>query len=182
MATSPYPQLSSWRQERLPIRAGALARAEGDFCKFLPEARPRPVLNPHPLLCPGPPSRFCPGHSPPKSRLPSGADGGLLPCCSVIAIKCDSPSCPPGSCRSFIYEPGFRASGVVRRLHIPIFLEPRLRRKGCFDFPYTHVLCVNKCLQFYIEDGISVRAANCIFFTFIDFKTMILYISVFGEL
>lgn len=166
-----------------PIRVGALARAEGDFCRFLPEARPRPALDLHPLPCPRPPSRLCAGHSPPKSRLPREADSRLLPRCSVIAIKCDSPSCPPGSCRCrFIYEPGFRVSGGDCCLHIPIFLEPRLRRKGCLDFPYTHVLCVNKCLQFYIEDGINVRAANCIFFTFIDFKTMILYISVFGEL
>lgn len=71
---------------------------------------------------------------------------------------------------------------MAASLHIPIFLEPQLSRKGCLDFHYTHVLCVNKCLQFYIEDGVSVRASNCIFFTFIDFKTMILYISVSGEL
>lgn len=54
--------------------------------------------------------------------------------------------------------------------------------KGCSDFCYTHSLCVNKCLQFSIKDGISVRASDCIFFTFIDFKTMILYICVLGEL
>lgn len=46
--------------------------------------------------------------------------------------------------------------------------------------PYTHVLCVNKCLQFYIEDELSVRVSNCIFFTFIDFKTDPLY--VFGAM
>lgn len=31
-----------------------------------------------------------------------------------------------------------------------------------------------------MKDGISARASNCIFFTFIDFKTMVLYMCVLG--
>lgn len=45
----------------------------------------------------------------------------------------------------------------------PIFQEPWLKRKGCSDFCYTCLLCVNKCLQFYIKDGISVRALTVYF-------------------
>lgn len=74
--------------------------------------------------------------------------------------------------------------GGQGRRQLPFSVDPHfpgaMTRKGCSDFCYTYLLCVNKCLQFYIKDGISVRASDCIFFTFIDFKTMILYICIGG--
>lgn len=86
---------------------------------------------------------------------------------------------PPRAAHGFIYESGFEKLGRGNLLP-PIFSEPRLKKKRVLRLSYTHVLCVNKCLQFYTEDGISVRASNCIFFTFIDFKTDPLY--VFGAM
>lgn len=60
------------------------------------------------------------------------------------------------------------------------FPRATTQKKRVLGLP-THSLCVNKCLQFYMEDGMSVRAADCIFFTFIDLKkTIILYICVLG--
>lgn len=69
-------------------------------------------------------------------------------------------------------------SPTPARPHLPGAMTQKKRVLGLVL--YTHTLCVNKCLQFYIKDGISVRASDCIFFTFIDFKTMILYICVLG--
>lgn len=111
-----------------------------------------------------------------RPRLATGS--GQLTCCSVIAIKCDSWGLPRAA-HGFIYESGFEELGRGNPPPLSRLLRARLQKKGCLD-SYTHVLCVNKCLQFYIEDGISVRASNCIFFTFIDFKTDPLY--VFGAM
>lgn len=92
---------------------------------------------------------------------------------------------PQGAARGFIYEPGVWVvweEGAPLPCNRPLPPSARSRdSKGCWDFCYTHLLRVNKCLQFYIKDGISDRASDCIFFTFIDFKTITLYICVLGS-
>lgn len=90
---------------------------------------------------------------------------------------------PQGAARGFIYESGFWVvrGGDSSSVQIPSSRSHDSQER-VLGLCYTHLLCVNKCLQFYIKEEISVRVADCIFFTFIDFKTMILYICVLGEL
>lgn len=56
------------------------------------------------------------------------------------------------------------------------------QKKRVLGLYYIHLLCVNKCLQFYIKEEISDRVSGCIFFTFLIFETVILYMRLMGEL
>lgn len=115
-------------------------------------------------------AHLCPQGTPPPGRAAPALVLGpphsrLLTCCSVRAIKCDA-GVPPGSCPWLYLWTWFLGSQEERTpLQDP---PPRLpgamtQKKRVLGLCDTHLLCVNKCLQFYIKDGISVRALTVYF-------------------